>query len=123
VFLKDAGFIRSYQNLLGSREVSTMLEIGSFHGAGLALFGMLLEPENHIGVDIVQEAPILEHHIEANHFRNVKPYYGVNQADKAALGAILEQEFPDRNLDLVIDDASHMYYPARPRLASLSLRG
>jgi hypothetical protein len=113
VFLKDAAFITSYRELLTGRNVHRMLEIGFFHGAGLAFYGMLLNPDKIVGIDVMQDAPVLEHHMARGTVRSVIPYFDVDQADKESVGTILQKEFANRDIDLVIDDASHMYYPAR----------
>ena len=39
----------------------------------------------------------------------VRPYYGVDQSDRTRLSEIVEEEFGTTPLDLVIDDASHLY--------------
>lgn len=43
----------------------------------------------------------------------VHPWYGVNQADRERLTSILTDEFADEPVDLVIDDASHLYHESR----------
>ena len=40
-------------------------------------------------------------------------YYDTSQADAQAMGRILAAEFPDRNIDLIVDDASHFYFESR----------
>jgi hypothetical protein len=41
----------------------------------------------------------------------VRPHYGVDQADRARLREIVRREIGDRPIDLVVDDASHLYLP------------
>jgi hypothetical protein len=43
----------------------------------------------------------------------VRTYWGVDQADREQLTAIVDREFGDEPLDLVIDDASHLYAPTK----------
>src|SRR5262249_41394179 len=39
----------------------------------------------------------------------VRPHYAVDQGDKVQLAEIMDSEFPDDPIDLVIDDASHVW--------------
>lgn len=39
----------------------------------------------------------------------VRPYYGIDQADRGRLTEILDEELGGEMIDLVIDDASHLY--------------
>jgi SAM-dependent methyltransferase len=43
----------------------------------------------------------------------VSAVYGVDQADGGHLKSVIDEEFGDRLLDLVVDDASHHYVPTR----------
>ncbi|MEQ8841723.1 MAG: hypothetical protein RIB98_12145 [Acidimicrobiales bacterium] len=43
---------------------------------------------------------------------SVRAYYGIDQSDPG-LADILDREFGDSLLDLVLDDASHLYWPTR----------
>src|SRR5258707_165435 len=43
----------------------------------------------------------------------LKTHYGLDQANRTAVTALLEREFPDKDIDLVIDDASHKYGPTK----------
>ena len=40
-------------------------------------------------------------------------------ADRPKMKSILDEEFPDRNIDLVIDDASHVYQETRSSFNSI----
>ena len=51
-------------------------------------------------------APLLVDYIDQHGAGDVvRPHYGVDQADRATLRAIVEEEFGDEPLDLVVDDA------------------
>ena len=43
----------------------------------------------------------------------MRPFYGVDQADRSRLREILTSEFGDATIDLVIDDASHLFNESR----------
>jgi hypothetical protein len=43
-------------------------------------------------------------------------YYEIDQGDHLALERIMQENFPDGKLDLVIDDCSHLYAPTKASL-------
>ncbi len=49
----------------------------------------------------------------------LRPHYGVDQSDRAALSAICRDEFGGAPLDMVIDDASHLLGPTRASFDAL----
>ncbi len=75
----------------------------------------LVRPSKLVAVDIAPH-PVnaLEAFLDAHGLRDsVRPYYGVDQADRRRLTAIVEEEFGADPLDFVIDDASHLRRPTR----------
>lgn len=55
-----------------------------------------------------QSAPALDRYLAENPDRQISAHYGTNQSDKTNLQAMIEREF-EGPLDLIIDDASHLY--------------
>lgn len=54
--------------------------------------------------------PALLDYLEREKCRDrIFPYLEKNQADVAAVKSILDRHFPQRDADLIIDDASHLY--------------
>ena len=81
----------------------------------MVLYDQLFSPRKIVAIDHSPE-PVkpLETYISRRHKRDVvKPFYGVNQADRTVMEAILAREFPGRDLNLIVDDASHFYAEAR----------
>jgi SAM-dependent methyltransferase len=67
-----------------------------------------------VGIDICQpvaefDAFCAQHPIG----RKIKTHYGVCQTDRVSIRKIIDLEFGDRPLDVVIDDASHLYAQTR----------
>jgi predicted O-methyltransferase YrrM len=83
-----------------------ILEIGMFEGGSIVYFDKLYSPKTLVGVDI-RRAPIpaLERYKEGR--PHIKTYYGRSQ-DKPPTRGAAQTNFPD-GIDLVIDDASHLY--------------
>jgi SAM-dependent methyltransferase len=115
VLLKNRALLESYREAFGFvPHIAKILELGYYHGASTVLYDRLLLPERLIAVDHMPEAPFLEaYRISRQRAAAVVPYYDIEQQDLAALTTILERECPDRDLDVVIDDASHEYAATR----------
>jgi hypothetical protein len=119
VFLKNRQHLHDYETLLTDRCTRHLLELGIYHGAGLAFWDLLLKPDRSVGIDRLPEAPILAHYMITHPTHTIVPHFGVAQEDQAALQALLLDAFPAQDLDVVIDDASHEYVPTRAALAAI----
>jgi len=87
-----------------------ILEMGIWQGGSAVFMDLVAHPTKLVAIDFCGELPALSKYIRTHNRRDVvRPYYGVNQGDAAQLGAILAEEFPKRDIDLIIDDASHFY--------------
>ena len=92
-----------------------MVEVGILHGGSTALYAKLFEPEKLAAIDM-STVPVdaLTDFIRDHGFEGrIRPYYGVDQADEQKMGRILASDFPEQNIDLVVDDASHLYFETR----------
>jgi predicted O-methyltransferase YrrM len=85
-----------------------IMELGIYAGGSTALLAQLARPERLVALDLRSEpCEPLEPFIDRHHLRDtVSAHYGVDQADTAALDALVK--LFDGPLDLVIDDASHL---------------
>lgn len=93
------------------QKINKVFEMGIFKGGSVVLYDQIFQPEKVVAVDF-NKKPVdaLAQYIEKRKKQNtIKPYYGINQADRSAMESILASEFPDRDIDLVVDDASHFY--------------
>lgn len=102
--------------LLGrAGRVRNVFEMGIFKGGSVALNELLYSPDKLVAVDIATaREPALDRFLAARgRAHAVKLFYGVDQRDAAAMGRVLAAEFPGQDLDLVVDDASHMYEQTR----------
>ncbi len=92
-----------------------IFEMGILQGGSMAMYDQIFSPEKIVAIEHVNDpVNILANYI-ATHGRSdaVKPYYGINQADRPAMEKILSTEFPDRDIDFIVDDASHLYDETR----------
>ncbi|MEJ7583881.1 MAG: class I SAM-dependent methyltransferase, partial [Acidimicrobiales bacterium] len=87
----------------------TIVELGIFGGGTTALLNEIARPRKLVAIELNDErVEALDAYREAHGATDtVKPYYGVDQAARARLVEIIDHEFEQRPLDLIIDDASH----------------
>ncbi|MDP1820789.1 MAG: class I SAM-dependent methyltransferase [Acidimicrobiales bacterium] len=99
---------------LPPEEISTIFEVGLYKGGSTAFLNALLRPEIHLAVELEAEpVTALDEFAATAASGQLKRFYGVDQADEIALAGILEEHLEDRPLDLIVDDASHLYRETR----------
>jgi len=112
---KTRGMVEDMLALREQERIDRILDIGVFKGGSAALYALLFQPSKLIAIEFLP-APVdaLTRFITDNALEDrLIPYYGTDQSDAAAMGAILAREFKDRDIDLVVDDASHFYFESR----------
>jgi SAM-dependent methyltransferase len=112
---KGRGMIEKSIAMFGDQKFNNIFDIGIFKGGSVVLYDQIFQPQKIVAIELVTESvEALTQYIEKNKkFNSIKPYYGVNQADRQAMENILSFEFPNQDIDLIIDDASHMYEETR----------
>jgi hypothetical protein len=112
---KTRSMIDAVRALRDTESIRRILDVGIFKGGSAALYTKLFVPEKLVAVEYLpQPVEALERFIVDNDLAaRLIPYYGTDQSDPQAMGRILEREFPDRNVDLIVDDASHFYCESR----------
>ncbi len=95
-----------------------ILEIGLLRGGSAAFFHQYFEPTRLVCVDLFGPITPLENYRDTHAPGTIRTYYGVDQADSARLENILETEFSEP-IDLVVDDASHLYEETKAALEAV----
>src|SRR4051794_3795269 len=109
VIFKTRDQIERYQALIDALRPRSIVELGIFKGGSVAFLAQLARPDKMVAVDVEAECRPLDRFIDDQGLRGVVvPYFGVDQADDAALNQIMYDEFAGLPIDLVIDDASHL---------------
>jgi cephalosporin hydroxylase len=113
--MKDRPLAERYVDLLADLQPDRILELGIYFGGSAAFIAGLLRPERYVAVDITERrAELLDEFLDSQDLKNnVRLHYGTDQTDAAALERILEEDLDGRQLDLIIDDASHFLEPTR----------
>lgn len=97
------------------RKIGKIFELGIFKGGSMVFNDLAYSPARIAAIDYSgtpQEA--LAAYIRNNGKEDViRPYYGINQSDRLAMEKVLSAEFPERDIDMVVDDASHLYDETR----------
>lgn len=110
LLFKTPVLIQLIADIVSDLAPKRIFELGIHRGGSVVLFLLLAHPERHVAIDLAPGAPALEEWLrEHDTDRTVRTYYGIDQADHEALHEIIDRDFGDEPLDLVIDDASHRY--------------
>jgi hypothetical protein len=124
--LKSRAEVEWYERFLRERAPKAIVEVGSYEGGSSAFLAELAQPKRLVTIDR-QPSPsgALTDFIARRRLEDVvTAYNNVDQRDTARLRAIVDEAFGATELDLVVDDASHLVAPTRatfnclfPRLA------
>lgn len=111
VILKNASLMKQYLEFFAPHDTGNILELGIWQGGSPLFYGLATDARKVVALDLTDPGPpalddIIQRHRIAD---KVKLYFGTSQDDRAAVTAIIDREFGDEPLDLVIDDASHQY--------------
>lgn len=90
-----------------------VLELGMFDGGSVAFWHEVFRPEKHVAVDLLDrnDSAYFQQYVQRQGLaERIKTFWNTDQADKARLLDLVKSEL-DGTLDLVIDDASHLYAP------------
>ncbi|PMM96661.1 hypothetical protein BCT41_15650 [Vibrio splendidus] len=114
VLVKDPSFAKSMARICAPLTPKNIIEFGLYHGASLVLLDKIFTPDSIIGIDERQEHPALSQYRKGSSVHSViEPYCGVKQDHTDKIIQILESHFPKKNVDLIIDDCSHLYEPTK----------
>jgi predicted O-methyltransferase YrrM len=108
---KPRPLVEAYIELSHTLRPRRIVELGVYKGGSTALLSELTDPEKIVAFELsAQPVEVLTAYVaERGRSDTIRPYYGVNQADRDRISSVLDAEFGDEPLDLVIDDASHLY--------------
>jgi SAM-dependent methyltransferase len=92
-----------------------IVELGIFKGGSAALLAALAKPTKLTAVELESEpVEALERLISLRGLSGVvRPHYGVDQGNIECMSALITADHGSEPLDLVVDDASHLYRETR----------
>ena len=105
--VKNEPYLRVYEDLASGFTPRSILELGIFQGGSYVFLDKLFKPRRMSAVEISQRPvePLLQY---ISRTENRFVHLGTSQCDGEILRQIVLGELGDE-LDLVVDDASHMY--------------
>jgi predicted O-methyltransferase YrrM len=111
--MKPAAHVAAYARVLDEFVRPRMIELGLAYGGSLAWFALRARPARLVGIEYKPDRIAhLDDFVRARDLGAVvRAYFGVDQADGDRLREIVAAEFGDEPIDLVVDDASHLYGP------------
>jgi predicted O-methyltransferase YrrM len=112
--VKDERMVEPYRELFARHPRPRVVELGIYQGGSVALIALLAKPRKLVAFELeaAPVEPLLDLLRERGLEEVVRPYFGVDQQDKGRLAQVLDDEFGDEPLDVVVDDASHLYEPS-----------
>jgi predicted O-methyltransferase YrrM len=112
--LKSDQMVESYRELLARFPDPRIVELGILQGGSVALLALVARPRKLVAIELDETPvePLLDLIRERGWEGSVRPYFGVDQADRERVAAIVAGDFGGEPLDLVVDDASHVYGPS-----------
>jgi cephalosporin hydroxylase len=116
--------IQIYQDFWEDRpkfQPQRILELGVWHGGSIAFWFEYFQPRKHVAVDILpaRHLPALDQYLAGDVRRAcISIYWDTDQADGDALRRIVTTTF-HAPIDLIIDDASHLYGPTKASFETL----
>jgi len=122
VLWKSRALVEQYRAFWAERPAFNprqVFELGLWKGGSVAFWAEALQPERLVGVDLrgASGSPDFESYLAA-HAPRLAVHWAVDQLDQKRLGALADTAF-EGPLDLVIDDASHLYGPTRASFEAL----
>jgi cephalosporin hydroxylase len=124
VFYKVQPLIDQYARFWAARagfHSENVFELGLWDGGSLAFWFELFQPRKHVGIDLSRrdDSAYFRRYVASRGLeQRITTYWGVDQADSERIRRIIRSEFAEP-LDLVIDDASHMYQPTKASFETL----
>lgn len=101
---------------------TNVVELGLWDGGSVPFWFEALKPAKHVGIDIQtrRDTAYFEKYVSQDDRRErIETHWGTSQDDAQRLGAVVDAAFDGDFIDVVIDDASHLYEPSRASLEIL----
>lgn len=110
---KNPFFVHDYVHYLDRSDARNVVEVGIKHGGSAIFFWNLLAPEKLCCIELGPSADQLTSYVERQGLADrLTTHFNTDQGDKPRLREILDAQFGEAALDVVIDDASHLYTPS-----------
>lgn len=114
ILLKDKPALDLYQSVLEQDPPARVLEFGTYQGGSPVYLSLMFNLRKYVGIDICNPVQGLQDFLVGHPVgRNINIHYQTSQDDSQAIRSIIDQEFGNDPIDLIVDDASHQYELSR----------
>lgn len=123
-FYKDKFLVEQYRAFWAQRadfRPRHVLELGIWYGGSAAFWFEMLCPDKLVAIDYAErrESAYFDRYVaSAGLARRLQTHWRFDQADQRRLHRLVDDEFGG-SLDLVLDDASHVYEPTKASFEAL----
>jgi hypothetical protein len=124
VFYKVKPLVDQYARFFATRPDFTprnVFELGLWDGGSIAFWFECFAPQKHVGIDFSArgDSQYFRRYVDSRGLMGrITTHWQIDQANGDRLRALARDEF-DGPLDLVIDDASHLYSPTKASFEAL----
>lgn len=110
---KSGHYLKFYEELLGAKrnEPLNVVEIGIHHGGSTILLAHYFQRARILSIDIKRPPRALYKWLRKNHHEQRVAIAVGSQDDRPFMMSAVQDHFGDTPIDLVFDDASHLYAP------------
>lgn len=119
--VKAPELVRRYLELANEFHGGCIVELGIAEGGSTALMALAAAPQRLVAIDLepVPLAALTEFIDRHDLGESVHPFYGVDQADREGLAAVVDGALEGCPIDLVVDDCSHQFAETRSSFETL----
>jgi predicted O-methyltransferase YrrM len=115
--LKSRPYVDSYLKIGaslvdGGGQIDTIAEIGVYRGGSAAFLHQLFKPRRIVCVDLAEKVPAPLEAYARQHAGTITTHFGVSQDDRPRVAELVRSDMVGQ-LDVVVDDASHIYEPSK----------
>ncbi|GJM37094.1 MAG: hypothetical protein DHS20C19_04610 [Acidimicrobiales bacterium] len=121
VIMKPPALIEQMARTLAEVEPRTIVELGIHRGGSVAAIAELAQPDCHIAFELADgRVQALDAYIaDTGSEDRIHLEYGVDQGDTLRVAALTDEHRGPAPIDLVFDDASHLYGPTKASFEAL----
>jgi predicted O-methyltransferase YrrM len=118
---KNRQMVEDVVKLRDASSIKNIVDIGIFKGGSVALYALVFEPKKLVAIEYKSDrvGPLDGFVSNRGLEQIVKSYYGTDQSDTPRVSEIMKSEFSGQAIDLVVDDASHLYPQTRESFQTL----
>lgn len=118
---KRPRFVQRYRQMAAEFRGGNIVEVGVDQGGSTSFLLKLFRPKKLLAVELVAEPVQSLVDFLSRHDSDdcVELCLGVDQSDRVRLNRLVEEAFDGQPLDLVIDDASHLFEPSKATFETL----